>query len=171
MKKVISYKLWVIGFGIFLFLTHHSSLITHNYCYAQSISSAELINNAKLYDGKTVTHEGEVIGDIMLRGEFAWINVNDGQNAIGIWMDKNLTADILYTGSYKSKGDFVEITGVFQRACLEHGGDLDIHAQTIRKVRQGRGVFERLNVNKRNLVFVLLGVLCLVWILKQLKLK
>lgn len=140
-------------------------------CYAQSVSSSELINNAKLYDGKVVTYEGEVIGDIMVRGEYAWINVNDGQNAIGIWIEKFLTKDILYTGSYKSKGDWLEITGVFQRACLQHGGDLDIHAQAIRKVRSGRQILERLNMSKRNLVFVLLGVLCLVWILKQLKLK
>ena len=139
--------------------------------YAQSISSTELINNAKEYDGKTVVYEGEVIGDIMVRGEFAWINVNDGQNAIGIWLDKNLPADILYTGSYKFKGDWVEVTGVFQRACLEHGGDLDIHAQTIRKIRQGRQILERLNTSKRNLGLVLLGVLCLVWILRRLKLK
>ncbi len=141
------------------------------YCYAQSVSSTELINNARLYDGKVVTYEGEVIGDIMARGEHAWINVNDGQNAIGIWVDKNLAKDILYTGSHKFKGDWIEVAGIFHRACLEHGGDLDIHAQAIRKVRQGREIIERLNINKRNLVFVLLGVLCLVWILKQLKLK
>jgi len=140
-------------------------------CFAQPISSTELINNAKLYDGKIVTYEGEVIGDIMVRGDYAWINVNDGKNAIGIWMDKNLAKDILYTGSYKSKGDWLEITGVFQRACLQHGGDLDIHAQAIRKVRQGRQISEKLNMSKRNLAFVLLGVLCLVWILKQLKRK
>jgi len=155
----------------FLFLLSGLCFLLSTLCYAQSISSTELINNAKLYDGKIVTYEGEVIGDIMLRGEFAWINVNDGQNAIGIWIGKNLTKDIFYTGSHKFKGDVVEITGVFQRACLEHGGDLDIHAQTIRKVRQGREVLERLNINKRNLVFVLLGVLCLVWILKLLKLR
>jgi len=140
-------------------------------CYAQSISSTELINNAKQHDGKTVTYEGEVIGDVMVRGNYAWINVNDSQNAIGIWTDKNLAKNILYAGSYKSKGDWIEITGVFQRACLEHGGDLDIHAQAIRKVRQGREIIERLNIGKRNLVFVLLGALCLVWILKQLKRK
>ncbi len=140
-------------------------------CYAQPISSSELINNAKQYDGKAVVYEGEVIGDIMVRGDYAWININDGQNAVGIWTDKNLTKDILYTGSYKSKGDWIETTGIFQRACLEHGGDLDIHAQAIRKVRPGRQVIERLNMSKRNLVFVLSGILCLVWILKQLRLK
>jgi len=155
----------------FLFFLPTIYYLLSTISYAQPISSAELINNAKQYDGKTVVYEGEVIGDIMVRGDYAWINVNDGQNAIGIWMSKNLVKDILYIGSYKSKGDWVEITGIFQRACLQHGGDLDIHAQAIRKVRQGRHVLERLNMGKRNLVFVLLGVLCLVWILKQLKLK
>jgi len=163
-KKVMSYKLWVMSFFVFLFLTYH-------YCDAQTISSSELINNAKLYDGKLVTYEGEVIGDIMVRGEYAWVNVNDGQNAIGVWIEKSLTRDILYTGSYKSKGDWIEITGIFQRACPAHGGDLDLHAQGIRKIRPGRAVLEKLNLTKRNLVLVLLGVLCLVWILRQLKVR
>jgi len=139
--------------------------------YAQSISSSELINNARLYDGKVITYEGEVIGDIMVRGEYAWVNINDGQNAIGIWIDKNLTKDIVYTGSYKSRGDWIEVTGIFQRACPEHGGDLDLHAQGIRKIRPGRLVLERRNLAKRNLALVLFGALCLVWILRRLKIR
>ena len=66
-------------------------------CYSQPLSSTELINNAKSYDGKTVVYEGEVIGDIMVRGAFAWINVNDGKNAIGIWLEKDLSKDIFFT--------------------------------------------------------------------------
>ena len=31
----MSYKLWVISFFVFLFLTHHSSLIAHHYSFAQ----------------------------------------------------------------------------------------------------------------------------------------
>jgi hypothetical protein len=146
-------------------------LLLATLCFAQPVSSTELINNAKLYDGKVVTYEGEVIGEIMVRGEYAWVNVNDGQNAIGIWIEKSLIKDIIYTGSYKSKGDGVEITGIFHRACPEHGGDLDIHAQAIRKIRPGKPIPERINLNKRNFVFVLLGVLCIVWILRRLKLQ
>jgi hypothetical protein len=162
MKKVMSYMLWFIGLIIFL---------TNNYCFAQPVSSDELINNAKQYDGKTVVYEGEVIGDIMRRGDYAWVNVNDGQNAIGIWLNISLAKDIIYTGSYKSVGDAVEVTGTFNRACVEHGGDLDIHAQTIRKISSGRIIQERLNLSKRNLVIVLLGISCLIWILSLLKHK
>lgn len=164
MRKVISYKLWVMALLLFLFSTHH-------YCFAQPISSTDLINNAKQYDGKEVVYTGEVIGDIMARGNFAWINVNDGKAAIGIWIEKGLTQSVNYTGSYKSKGDWIEISGVFHRACSEHGGDLDIHAQQIRKIISGGEIPEKLEQGKRNLVFILLGVLCLALILKRLKTK
>jgi hypothetical protein len=147
----------------------HGALFTVS--YAQPISSAELINNAKQYDGKLVVYEGEVIGDIMARGDYAWINVNDGKSAIGIWIDKDLTKDIFSAGSYKSIGDWVEITGVFQRACLEHGGDLDIHAKEIKKITPGRKTQEKLNLSKANQAIVLLGILCFIWILMLFKRK
>jgi len=169
MKKVVSRQSSVVSI-LFLFLltTYNLQLTT---AFAQPISSAELINNAKLYDAKAVAYEGEIIGDIMVRGNYAWINLNDGSGAIGIWANQSLTKDLVYTGSYKSRGDWLEITGIFHRACPEHGGDLDIHAQGIRKVKSGRLVVDRLNLDKRNLVFILAGVLCLVWILGLLKSK
>lgn len=140
-------------------------------CYAQAVPSAELINNAKSYNGKIVVFAGEVIGDVMQRGEFAWINIKDGNDVIGAWVGKDLIKDILYTGNYKTKGDWVEVVGIFSRACLEHGGDLDIHAHTLRKINSGRAVRERLNLDKRNLSLIFLGVLCLVLILRQLSRK
>ena len=133
-------------------------------CYAQPISSTELINKASQYDGKSVVYAGEVIGDVMARGDFVWVNINDGDNAIGIWLSKELAGEIRFAGSYHAKGDRVEITGAFHRACLQHGGDLDIHAQHIRKISPGRSVGEELDTGKRNLTFILLGVLSLVLI-------
>ena len=142
--------------------------ILHLNCYAQPISSSELINNAKQYDGKEVVYEGEVIGDMMVRAEFAWINVSDGRSAIGIWIDKDLLKDILYTGSYKSKGDWVSITGIFHRACSAHGGDLDIHATSLARIKSGELKQERIISTKHNLLIVLLGALCLILILRRL---
>lgn len=140
-------------------------------CFAQPLSSTELINNAKLYDGKTVVYEGEVIGDIMKRGEFAWLNLNDGVNAIGVWLPVPLVEVIAYQGSYKAKGDWLEVTGAFQRACAEHGGDLDIHAFSVKKTVSGRLVNEKLIPGKKNIALVLSIILFLVWILKILKRK
>jgi len=151
----------------FFYLTVISLLLFSSFCSAQPVSSSELIKNAKGYDGKAVTFSGEVIGDIMERGQSAWISVHDGLNAIGIWISKPLLKDIAYTGSYKSIGDAVEITGTFHRACPAHGGDLDIHALALRKVASGRLLQERPNPAKRGLAIILLGTLIIVWILMR----
>jgi len=137
-------------------------------CFAAPVSSTELINNSKTYDGKVVIFAGEVIGDIMRRKDFAWLNVNDGNNAIGIWAPESMIKEISFTGSYKAKGDWVEIVGTFNLACPLHGGDLDIHAQSIRKVNSGQPVIERLNIGKRNYSLIFLGALCLILILRKL---
>lgn len=156
-------------YRLFLALLTACCALYATMCFAQTVSSAELINNAKDYDGKTITYEGEVIGDVMSRGEYAWINVNDGQNAIGIWAEKRLTKEIVYAGSYKTRGDWIAVVGVFHRVCLSHGGDLDIHAQTINRLRPGRPVIEMMNPGKRNLALIFAGALCLVLILRQLR--
>ncbi|MDP2905152.1 MAG: DNA-binding protein, partial [Candidatus Omnitrophota bacterium] len=114
---------------------------------------------------------GEAIGDVMPRGGNAWVNINDGNNALGVWMDASTAKEIKFTGSYKSRGDSLEITGVFHRACLEHGGDLDIHAQGLRKLASGRMVNQRLNLDKRNLSLILLGALLIIWILTLFRKK
>ncbi|MDD5560847.1 MAG: DNA-binding protein [Candidatus Omnitrophica bacterium] len=133
--------------------------------FCQSISSSELIRNANEYDGKPVTYTGEAIGDIMLRGDFAWVNINDGANALGVWMSASLAKEIEFVGNYKSRGDILEVGGIFHRACLEHGGDMDIHAQALRKLRSGRMFNQQLNPGKKNLSIFLFGALFLIWIL------
>ncbi|MFA5388701.1 MAG: DNA-binding protein [Candidatus Omnitrophota bacterium] len=141
-------------------------------CYAEeSVSSADLINNAKEYDGKEIVYQGEVIGDVMARKEFAWINVNDGANAIGIWLAKDLVKVIAYTGSYKSRGDIVEIKGIFHRSCIEHGGDLDIHAAELRKAKEGALMEEKFDNHKRNIALILFGILGLITLSSLLKFK
>ncbi len=150
---------------ILLFLCLSTSL-----CLAQPVvSSSELLSNAKVYDGKEIFYKGEVIGDVMIRGASAWVNLNDGSNAIGIWMSADDSKIIEYSGSYKSKGDILEVTGIFNRACSAHGGDLDIHAQTVRRINAGRDIKERLNTDKVVLTLILLGVVIFLWILSLLK--
>jgi hypothetical protein len=167
--------IWVFGSAIqrkmtkkTLFIILFLLLISQNHdCYAQSISSEELINNAKNYNGNMVVYRGEVIGDIMVRGEYAWINVNDEKNAIGIWIKKELTEDILFTGSYKAKGDLVEITGKFNRSCVEHGGDLDIHAQYINKISSGSEISHAVDKRAVNFALSSFCIVLLVFLLRM----
>jgi len=147
-------------------LVFNAAMLWAGVSFAQPlVSSTQLIDRAGGYDGQVVTYAGEVIGDVMKRGDFAWVNINDGINAVGAWMSISLARHIGYSGSYKNIGDAVEVTGVFRRACPEHGGDLDIHAQSMRKVAPGRFAEPKINIDKRDQVFILLGALAAVWIL------
>jgi len=168
MRRRLVNRLIGCWLSVFLFAICH---LPFAICHAQPVSSTELISQAAQYDLKAVTYAGELVGDVMVRGAFAWVNLNDGTNTIGIWVDKNLLKDIEYAASYKAKGDWFEVTGIFHRACPQHGGDLDIHAQTISKIRSGNKVVEEIDKNKRNAAFILLGTVCLLLILRQLKRK
>lgn len=159
------------NFKSILIISFFILLLAQQAAFSKSLSSNELIMHAKQYDGKLITYSGEVIGDVMFRGEFAWVNLNDGDNAIGAWVSATLAKEINLTGTYKSQGDTLEIAGIFHRACLEHGGDLDIHAQTLRKLAGGKMVHQKLNFFKVKLTVILFGALFLIWILTLFKRK
>lgn len=117
--------------------------------YAQTVSpnsptSGELVEEPKRYDGTEVEFTGEVIGEVMVRGENAWIHINDdayylknveegaklgGYNSgMAVYLPAGLTDPITFYGDYKHEGDVVTVRGTFNAACAQHGGDLDIHA-------------------------------------------
>ncbi|MCI2057917.1 MAG: hypothetical protein LKJ80_01780 [Oscillibacter sp.] len=104
---------------------------------AAEVGSADLIEDAARWDGKTVSFEGEAIGEILPRGDHAWINVSDGENAIGCWVRADQAEKISLYGRYGVRGDTVRLEGVYHRACADHGGDLDLHADTLRVVSRG----------------------------------
>ncbi len=159
------------SFRLFLIISLFVLLLGPRAAFSKGLSSNELLKNAKQYDGKPITYSGEAIGDVMSRGEFAWVNLNDGENAIGAWVSGILTKEINFTGTYKSRGDILEITGIFHRACLEHGGDLDIHVQTLRKISGGNIINHKLDFLKVKLALILFGALFLIWILTLFKRK
>jgi len=140
--------------------------LTGNNCCAQEVGSLDLLNNAKEYDQKTITYKGEVIGDVMMRGDHAWLHVNDGYVAIGIWASKGLIRNIFYSGNYRQRGDLLEVSGIFHKSCLEHGGDLDIHASEIRKLASGGVVIQPISKRK-----VYVGIVSLMLVLLFLVLR
>ena len=142
-------------------------VISSSNCYAQTSTSLDLINDAKQHDGKTVNYKGEVIGDVMIRGDYAWLHVNDGTIAIGIWAPKTMFQDIRYAGDYHKKGDIVEVFGTFHRSCLEHGGDLDIHASEIKKITSGSAVIQPISIKKVYIGVCSLMLVLLFYVLKK----
>lgn len=107
---------------------------------AREANSTDLIENALTLDGQTIVYTGEVVGDIMKRGDHAWINLSDGSNAMGVWVETAALTGITVAGRYGQTGDTVRVTGTFHRACREHGGDMDIHADTLVRTASGSPV-------------------------------
>jgi hypothetical protein len=125
-----------------LVLVCYLSLVT---CSFALVSGSELVENAHKYDKKVIEFQGEVIGDIMDRGDHVWMNVNDGTRAIGIWAKKEMVSDIAVMGDYTHIGDQVKVTGTFYRADPQHGGDLDIRASKIEVLKTGYKVEHPIN--------------------------
>lgn len=115
---------------------------------ADIVEINSLIENISGYDGQQVTVEGEAIGEVLKRSEYAWVNINDGTNAIGIWLKSDDAKKIAYFGDYKHVGDTIRITGTFSRDCKEHGGDVDIHNSNIEIISKGYAVDEEIGHEK-----------------------
>ena len=131
------------------------------------VTSNDLINKAGDYDGKEIIYTG----DVLSRGEYSWINVFDGSNAIGVWVQRDDISAVAVLGSYTMHGDTVRITGIFNRACPEHGGDMDIHAASIEIVQVGYAVSHKVAVWKFILGPVLLAgaAVCMILVVKKRK--
>lgn len=126
-----------------------------------AVSSTSLIENAKQHSGNRVAYKGEAIGDIMKRGSHGWVNLHDGNNAIGVWAPMEMLQKIKFTGDYNHSGDIVLVEGVFDQACDEHGGDIDIHAESLEIIQTGKRVDHTLSNKKA----VTAGILSLVAII------
>jgi hypothetical protein len=116
----------------------------------------ELVDNSLAMDQETIRIQAETIGEVLERDEYSWINVNDGTNAIGIWLPSNEALKIKNFGSYFMKGDTLEIIGVFNRTCEEHGGEMDIHTQSITVIKSGSEIEHPISILKFSFAIILL---------------
>lgn len=114
-------------------------------------SSTELIERARELDGGSIMYQGEAVGEVMYRGESAWINLHDGDNAIGIWCEKAAAERVKHCGNYRCSGDQCLVTGIFNRACPEHGGTLDIHARELIVLTRGEKTVHAVTPAKKRL--------------------
>ena len=121
----------------------------------KSMSVAQLVEESAKNDGKEVMIEGELIGDLMARGDHLWLSLLDKGTAVGVWVEKGKLPSISFLGVYGIQGDTVRITGIMHRACPEHGGDLDIHAEVVELIKRGGTVIHPVNTLKVFAAFAL----------------
>jgi hypothetical protein len=144
------------------------------------VTSASLVENASAWNGRLITFTGEAIGEAMVREKMAWIHLNDdaymwkniaegaqlgGYNSgHAVWVSADLTKKIRFFGDFKHGGDVVKVVGIFNAACPQHGGDMDIHASTLEIVQAGHPVHHAPNITRAIIAGILLiTALILYW--------
>lgn len=121
-----------------------------------AVGSVELVERPQVWDGRTITFTGEAVRESMVRGDSAWIHLNDdayatvaagprttlaGYNSgLGVWTEAAAAEEVSVFGDYRHRGDLVRAEGVFNAACAQHGGDMDIHASRLEIVSQGGAI-------------------------------
>ena len=104
---------------------------------ADTLSINDLIIESKIYNNRIVKVRGESIGEELKRGNYSWININDTTNSIGIYMKKENAKKVKLYGGYNKLGDTIEVEGKYNKSCIEHSGDTDIHAINVKVIKDG----------------------------------
>ncbi len=167
MRKSIKALILILIFPLLLVLTVNCNASEH------ITKLNDLIENSIAMDGKEVTVEGEAIGEILERGNYAWINMNDSSNSIGVWIEKDSLKELTYFGNYKTQGDIVKLTGTYHRACIEHGGDVDIHCNSIKITSSGNPIERPLSIEKLWVALLLsfITILFVLYYIREVKKK
>jgi hypothetical protein len=123
-----------------------------------TVTSGDLVDCPAYHDGHLVRYRGEIVGAIMIRGSFAWIQVNDdiyadagplpthaeflgGNAGVGVLLPVSATRVIERIGGPHTQGDVVEVVGRFQRIDDETREVAVIRASTLEVVQPGTDVW------------------------------
>lgn len=148
---------------VFIVLLMAAALRPFQLTSAADVKINDLIEEAMAYDGQRATVTAEAIGERMDRTDGTWVNVHDGSNAIGIWMTREEAEKINTFGSFRQTGDTLEITGIFNRACKEHGGEADIHLISMNIVKTGEAIERSIGMAKIAATVLLVSMAALIF--------
>lgn len=98
-----------------------------------TVTSNQLQDCPELYDRRVVRYQGEAVGGVLRRGGGAWVQMNDdvyagtlgplpahrgyrgGNSGVGVFLPGDLADQISVVGGPATRGDLVEVIGVFRR--------------------------------------------------------
>jgi len=134
-----------------------------------SASLEEILSKPKEYNGKNVTLEGEVVGEVLGNDQGGWINILDKGHNIGVFSSsKEIFLLIEHWGSYKEKGDIIRIEGMFYEDCPQHHTS-DIHLESFKVVKPGFRKEEIVSSDKKKIamgLFVICLIVNLIYLIK-----
>jgi hypothetical protein len=81
----------------------------------------EGMEDLKAKSGEKVVIIGEAIGNPIKAKDGAWLNLFDGQEHMSVYVKKPEILDaIRYWGSFKTQGDIVKVSGIYNKICNQH---------------------------------------------------
>lgn len=118
------------------------------------VSSNNLYDCPQSYDNQRVRYRGEVVGALLRRDTGVWVQLNDdvyadvigplpahrdfrgGNAGVGVLLPTQLAEHIDFVGGPQTRGDVIEIEGVFNR--VDPSGEVAvIRADTVRAAASG----------------------------------
>lgn len=137
----LKYKLLPIWFLLFLLIFSPISIIKAESAFQNKLENMtvfQLLEKQTELDGKEISFDGEVIGQPIFDKNGVFINLMDHEfNALGVYLDKSMLTTINHYGRDGQKGDYVRVTGIFHKVCLQHGGDTDLHVTKLSMIKPG----------------------------------
>lgn len=128
------------------------------------VSSTEVNQCPRRFDGRLVTYIGEVVGDVLQRDGGAWVQINDdayglvagplpshrnfsGTNSgLAVWLPQHTFETVHTPGRRGIRGDIVRVVGTLHRADPNDGGGLTIRAREIAVLSPSVNVDQPLHV-------------------------
>ena len=105
----------------------------------EALSPAQVVEFDRAFDGAVITVEGEAVGEsLRATGGGRWVNVYGDEVGLGIWMTDSMAEEIEHFGDYHHDGDTIRIVGTLSFACEQHGGEFDVHAQSMEVLSTGQ---------------------------------
>jgi len=104
---------------------------------SQPASLSETIENAVILNGKSLLVEGELIGEPLAATDGYWLNILENGCPLAVFVPTPATDTGVFEpcrllgGNHLRTGHFIRVTGKFNRVCVQHGGDLDLHADGV----------------------------------------
>ncbi len=112
------------------------------------------------FSGQSITIEGEVVGEPLKDPQGVWVNIVSGSKQIGVFSsDKNMVDLITHWGSYRYRGDYLQVKGVFYKDCPVHQIS-DLHLEALRVIDQGQRREFVISAQKKRLA-MMLSIICL----------
>ncbi len=104
----------------------------------REVSVSGLLSASERLDGETVSFEGEAIGEPLNNDPgYKWVNIAQDGAMVGVRLSDEQASAISAYGSYGHTGDTVRVEGSYNLDCPSHGGQIDVHADSVSVLSEG----------------------------------